>query len=246
MRAPAVALLAGLLALGVGVVARWPARSLAPILPDGIACARLGGTVWHGHCTDLAAGGRVLGHARWQLRPASLLMGRLSTRVQLDTAGGVIAGDVTAQLGGRIDAGAVRADLDLRRAQLPGVPPDLAGRVVAELPALGWSGGTLTRVAGRVELIELARGDGNPMRLGGFELIFDPPAEGKPPSARVQDLGGPLWLRATLAWLPPAGYVLEGAVQARADASDGLRRELERLGPADGQGRRRFSQEVGF
>lgn len=246
MRTPIVALLAGMLALGVGVVARWPARSVTPVLPDGIACSRLGGTIWRGHCTGLSARGRVLGQVRWQLRPASLLLGRLTARVQLDTDGGVIVADLTARPGGRIDAAAVRADLDLRRARLPGVPPDLAGRVVADLPALGWSGGALTHVAGRVELNDLARGDAPPMRLGGFEVIFDPPAPGKPPTARVQDLGGPVWLRATLAWLPPGGYLLEGEVQARADASDGLRRELERLGPADGQGRRRFAQEANF
>jgi general secretion pathway protein N len=246
MRAPLLALLAGALAFGAGVVARWPARAVAPVLPDGIACSQLGGTLWSGHCTGLSAGGHVLGNLRWRLRPASLLRGRLSASVQFDTAGGRVAGDVSAYPGGRLEAGAVAADLDLRRAQLPGVPPDLHGRVVAELPSIGWSRGALTRMTGRIEAADLVRGDRNPMRLGGFEMILDPPAEGRPPSARVQDLGGPLWVRATLAWVPPAGYLLEGEVQARAGASEALQRELERLGPADGQGRRRFAQEASF
>ncbi len=246
MRAPALALLAGVMAFGAGLISHWPARSLAPILPEGIACGRLGGTIWTGHCAGLSAGGRTLGNARWRLRPAALLLGRMSVIVQLDSAGGPLAGELTARVGGRVEARRVIANLDLRRAQMPGLPADLGGRIAADLPSITWSGRGLEHVTGRVEARDLTRGDTDVLRLGSFELAFDPAAPGKPPIARVQDLGGPLWLRATLAWVPPAGYLLEGEVQARADASESLRRELERLGPADPQGRRRFAQEASY
>lgn len=246
MRPAIVVLLAGALALVAGAAWRWPARALAPLLPPGVACERVGGTVWRGHCAGLSTGSGPLGTLRWQLRPGSLLLGRLSARLQLDTPGGRISGDLTAHLGGRLEGGPVSADLDLRRARLPGIPADLGGRIVAELPALGWAGGTLQTLTGRVEATALVRGDAAPLRLGSYELVFDPPAAGRAPGARVQDLGGPLWVRARLAWVPPAGYLLEGEVQARDEASEVLRRELERLGPPDAQGRRRFAQEASF
>jgi hypothetical protein len=244
MRPAAVVLLAGTLALVAGAAWRWPARALAPLLPPGLACERLGGTVWSGYCTGLSTGGGPLGTLQWQLRPGALLLGRLSARLQLDTPGGRISADLAVRLGGRLEAGPVSADLDLRRARLPGVPSDLGGRVVADLPALGWADGTLHTLTGRVEATGLVRGDAAPLRLGSYELVFEPPAAGGSPAARVQDLGGPLWVRARLAWVPPAGYLLEGEVQARDEASAALRRELERLGPPDAQGRRRFAQEA--
>jgi general secretion pathway protein N len=244
MRPATLVLLAGALALVAGAAWRWPARALVPLLPAGVACERVGGTLWNGHCAGLSTGGRPLGTARWQLQPGPLLLGRLSTRLQFDTPGGRISGGLTVHLGGWLEAGPVSADLDLRRAQLPGLPADLGGRVVAELPSLAWSGGTLSELTGRIEATGLVRGDAAPLRLGSYELVFEPPAAGRPPTARVQDLGGPLWVRATLAWVPPAGYLLEGQVQARDEASEPLRRELERLGPADAQGRRRFAQEA--
>lgn len=243
MRPAALLPLAATAAALAGAVWHWPARSLQPLLPDRITCARVGGTLWNGHCAGLAVDGRTLGNLQWLLRPSRLLQARLAARVRLVGPAGEVGGEIAKRVGGSVEATGVAADFDLQRAALPGLPADLGGRLVADLPSLRLAGGTLA-ASGRVELTALVRGTQPGLQLGGYELVLEPPQAGSPPAARVQDLGGPLWVRARLTWMPPAGYLLQGEVQARASASAALRRELERLGPADPQGRHSFAQEA--
>jgi hypothetical protein len=54
-------------------------------------------------------------------------------------------------------------------------------------------------------------------------------------------LGGPLAVAGTLRMTPEPGFVLEGTVASRANATPELARQLQMLGAPDAQGRRSFS-----
>jgi hypothetical protein len=85
------------------------------------------------------------------------------------------------------------------------------------------------------------------LRIGSYEIVFDAAPSGSDArTGRIKDLGGPLEVTGSLQFTRPPGYLLQGLVRSRPEASPTLQRQLEALGPADAEGRRTFAQEATF
>ncbi|HUL18060.1 MAG TPA: type II secretion system protein N [Steroidobacteraceae bacterium] len=235
----------GFVAFAVVLIARLPADWIVPHGPRApFACAALEGSLWSGTCSGLSVQGRPVGELSWELRPLTLLRGRLGAHVTLSAPAAQAAADAEVGLGGTLSARNLRADLTLDPALLPGVPPQLHGQAHLDLPLLLLKGGALRQLKGTVEAHDLEERSGNVTRLGSYAVSF-PGGDGEP-VGQIKDLGGPLSLQGTLRFPREGGYDLQGSVATRPEASPELISNLRFLGSPDASGRRQFTMSGTF
>ncbi|MGH8285763.1 MAG: type II secretion system protein N [Steroidobacteraceae bacterium] len=223
------------------LLARFPARWAAGWLPETVQCQRLTGTIWSGRCTALTLEAAPLGDARWNIRASRLLAGKLAAAVTLTKPGVDIRADVEAAPSGTLTARNVSAVVPLDAGVLPQVPPNLRGTVRADLKSLALSGRTITSIEGRIDAVDLAQVGRNSTELGDYSVTFPPTAADSEPVGTLVDLRGPLNVTGSLRLTREPGFVLDGLVAARPDASPELARQLQYLGAPDAAGRRPFS-----
>jgi general secretion pathway protein N len=250
MTSPRALLLLALVAFAFTLLARLPARWLAPLLPQGIACTDPAGTAWDGSCSNLDARGFRAGATRWTLQPLRLLTGRAAAALRIAPPGATLEGDFAYGLfGGSLEGRNLRGELELQPGGLlPGIPSDLNGRVSLALDEFALRNRAITALKGVVEVRNLRqRTNDGLLPLGSYELRFTgtPDASGNV-SGTLKDLGGPLDVQGVLALTPAPGYLLNGSVALRPDAPPGLARQIAFLGSPDGNGRRPFAQEATF
>jgi hypothetical protein len=224
------------------LVARFPAAWAQGALPKDLSCDEVDGTVWNGSCNGLMLQHQqLIGDLAWQLHPARLLAGCIAAHVQMTQAGGSANGDVELGFGGRIEARALHANVRLNPRLIPQLPASLSGSALVDLALLEVKGGRVTNLVGRIEAHDLEEASGAVTPLGSYALSFAGAAPGGALTGTLIDLGGPLAVAGTLRMTPEPGFVLEGTVASRANATPELARQLQMLGAPDAQGRRSFS-----
>jgi general secretion pathway protein N len=239
--------LLALVAFAVILVARLPVRWVSGLLPGGVSCADLAGTVWDGTCTGLLIQSTRVGNLAWRLHPFSLLSRKLAGHVELSRDATFARGDVEAASGGTFTARNVQADMPLDRALMTQLPRDLSGVVRANLGLIHVEKGAITGVQGRLEAHDLVQGSGGQrLVLGDYSLTFPAADPAREPIGQLQSLSGALSVSGTLRLTREPGFVLEGLVAAGPDASPELVRQLSYLGAPDAQGRRPFSIAATF
>ncbi len=206
------------------LLAALPAAVLTHFLPAEVRLADLSGTIWHGAAGKLTLAGREAGAIEWRLHPLGLLHGAVDLDFHWVALGLSVDGAT------RVD----RRGLEARDIHGGGPIGDLARLGVTP----GWSGMTelrienletsLTRVesvAGDVRVSDLAStAIAGGADLGGYRATFSaaPAADGSL-SARVEDSGGPLRLRAKITIDQTAHRgVISGTLAARPQAPAAL------------------------
>jgi hypothetical protein len=236
-----IGLLAGL-AFACILLARFPAVWASGALPSWLSCDDLEGTIWNGSCTGLTLHHQqTLGDLTWQVHPLRLMAARLAAHVQLTQGAAFAHADVEWGLGGRLYGRDVHANLDLKPALIPALPPNLTGNARADIAYIEMQAGRLVDLRGRIEVHDLTQRAGATTPLGSYSLAFTGAAAGAPLVGELHDLGGPLALAGTLRMTPEPGFVLDGKVASRPTAAADLVRQLQVLGAPDAQGRRSFS-----
>ena len=237
------------IAFAVILVARLPASWVSGFLPADVSCVEIGGTVWNGSCSGLVAQGSKLGDLAWQLRAAPLLRAHVAGHVDLQHPTGTLSSDVDATRDGDIDARNLVADLAIDPSNLTQVPPDLRGRVHAQLAHLRLEKRMITAIEGQVDLMDLKRLDAQPAVLGDYTLRFPSkrsPVKNGETVGDFDSVSGPWQIEAVLRLTRQPGIVLEGTIAVGAGAPPEIVQELGVLGPPDAQGRRPFSLEQIF
>lgn len=240
------------------ILARFPARWAAGLLPHGTACAQLGGTLWSGTCTGLLLDGMPLGDLSWSAHPLKLLAGKVSLSVALALPSGTARALLTVSPTGALTAQGVRASLPLSRALFAQLPPNTQGLVAIDLALLHFDGKRITALRGELEVHGLTvQGE----LLGDYRVSFpaesggsigastasvpgfggDSAGAGAEPTGRLEDLGGPLAVQGTVRLTREPGFVVAGLVAARANAPRDIVEDIRFLGSPDAQGRRPFT-----
>ena len=219
------------------LIARFPAPWAAGLLPRGVSCEQLDGTLWSGACSGLAAERTTLGDLSWSLHPLALLTGRLDVDASLARPDGTASGRVQLSPSGVLAARDVHANLLLDHALLAQLSPGTHAHLEADLASLRWDGKRITQLQGQMALHGLTDDQSAP--LGDFRLVF--PASAGDPVGQLTDLGGPLAVQGTVRLTGEPGYVVDGLVAARPGASASMVQQLRYLGTPDAQGRRPFS-----
>jgi general secretion pathway protein N len=239
-------------ALGLGAyvaftIAMFPAGvALRWLAPPEIAFAGVAGTLWNGSAASSTVNGFTLEAVRWRLRPAALVLGRVSADVEARIPDGFIAGNVTAS------PSSVRFS-DLRGAtSLPALAVVLPVRgmrgqasVALELLVLedGWPASAVgeLRLAGLESLPLIPDGSGAYLPLGDYTVTFEPAPAGVL-SASFVDNGGPLEVQGTLSLDASRAYTIDALVEPRSGAPEALVQGLNIMtAEPDPEGRRRLN-----
>lgn len=249
----AVLIAAILLAFLAGAVLWFPAALAVRALPAPYGCVTPYGALWRGGCEDLRMRDGSIGAISWTLRVSPLLRGRLAAEVSWVRSGSRLVGRIEAttaaieirDLRGGADLATVRALPFWPPAVLQAWPP-AEGRLRVDLDLVDLQGRRLQRIAGRIDVDGLVSFGRERWALGDYRLDW---REGRSPTGRLTDRGGPLALDAMIvaaamadgAGSPPGGpWRLEGRVQARDPA---WRPRLMVFGPPDPAGRHALSVE---
>ena len=217
-----------------GTALRWFA-------PPEVTFAGVAGTLWSGSAASCAVGGFRAEALRWRVRPASLLLGRISANVEARIPDGFVAGDLTAS------PSSVRF-ADLRGAtSLPALggraararharPSDRGARVARSRERLARrrSPGEL-KLAGLEAPPLISDGSASLVPLGDYTVTFVPAPAGQI-AARVVDNGGPLEVAGTVSLDASRNYTIDALIEPRAGAPEML---VEGLRIHDVRSRRR-------
>lgn len=229
------------------VMATLPLRWLTPLLPTTLECATPTGSVWSGQCVALRFGSNALGTTTWSLRPWELLRGRLSVDLRVQQPGLALRAIVSATATGTLSASDLTGDIQLGYAFIERLAPNLRGQLTLNLSEVVVRNRWVRSLVGDIVVDGLQQTYPQALPLGSYRIQFK--AEPDPAGrlvGQLQDTGGPLDVRGTLALLAEPGYELAGSVATRADAPPVLAEQIRFLGSPDAAGRRQFAQSETF
>ena len=239
-------------ALGVGAyvaltLATFPAgTALRWFAPSGVTFAGVAGTLWSGSAATCSVGGFTLEALRWNLRPASLLLGRLSADVEARLPDGFVSGNIVASPN-TVSFSNVRGGTSLPA--LVGILPvrGLRGQANVSLERFvledGWPAAAIgeLKLAGLETLPLIPDGSGAYVPLGDYTVSLVEAPEGEL-AATFVDNGGPLEVEGTLSLDAGRVYTIDALVEPRANANEMLVEGLKLMsGEPDAEGRRRFN-----
>jgi general secretion pathway protein N len=239
-------------ALGLGAyvaftLATFPAgTALRWFAPPEVTFAGVAGTLWSGSAASCAAGTFRAESLRWRVRPAALLLGRISANVEARIPDGFVAGDLTASPSSvRLSNVRGGTSLPALAALLPVRGMRGQASVALELLVLedGWPAAAVgeLKLAGLESLPLIPDGTGAYLPLGDYTVTFVPAAAGSL-EARVVDNGGPLEVEGTVTLDASRAYTIDALVEPRTGAPEMLVEGLKVMtADPDAEGRRRLS-----
>ena len=239
-------------ALGVGAyvaftLATFPAgTALRWFAPPGVTFAGVAGTLWSGSAASCAAGGFRAEALRWRVRPASLLLGRVSATLEARIPDGFVAGDLTASPSSvRFNNLRGGTSLPALAALLP--VGGMRGQASVALELLVVENGWPAAAVGELKLAGLeappliSDGSGALLPLGDYTVTFLPAPRGQL-SANVVDNGGPLEITGTATLDTARNYTIDLLIEPRAGAPEMLVEGLKfTTSDPDAEGRRRLN-----
>jgi hypothetical protein len=232
------------LAFAAILAMRLPASWISSALPKNVVCAQVGGTIWNGACDALAVNNTAIGDVRWQLHALPLLTGKIASLVEINGAAGSATAEVEARSGNRLTARNLRVNLSLDPALLPQAPPNLRGKVQADLARLSVENGRIVALEGRIDAQDLKQLGSNGGEFGDYVVTFPAArvaSQNDEPIGDVRSVKGPYSVEGTLKLTREPGFALEGLVAPGPGATPEVLRQLSYLGTPDAQGRRTFS-----
>jgi hypothetical protein len=238
----------GVLVFAGILIVQLPATWIMPDPKSGVTCSDVDGTIWNGTCTGLTFQQQPVGDVSWEVHPSRLLAGKLSSEVVLTRPDGTAHGNVEVGMDKNISARDIQADLPLEQSFIPALPPDLHGKLHAEIDSLRLEQEVIKSIQGHLEARDLLDGVGSgAQRLGSYSVTFPPAADGDP-VGQIKDLGGgPLLVKGTVKLTPsPPGFDLQVMVKAQPTAPPDMAQAIQFLGRPDVQGFRPFEMQNSF
>lgn len=202
----------------LGLIVWLPANFFGYLLPDGVTCTRLSGTLWRGTCTELSIRGSRSGSLQWTLTAPTMRPLAAGLRLAWQHGDSAATAAVLWRPNGVVLISIDNAAVDLGdiRAALPstvslGRIAALAGRLETRELSVSMQRGKLADVVGTLALVDtrLLR---DAVALGAFQAKFFGTR------GEVSDLGGPIKLAGTVSLPQPGQY----AATAKVTASDNL------------------------
>lgn len=234
-------ILAGVLALVVGLVWRLPATVAAGWVQSAVpnlTLAGTSGTALSGSAAQVLYDDIALEDLSWELQPLRLLIGQFAVQLSTATDVGRIEASLRRGLGGSLSAGPVNGQASLawlaRRAGYTFVP--LSGSLIlavdnAELDSAGQVQTLTGRVQARGLQWDLLK---PPAPIGNFAGVVS--GEAGDLELTIEEADGPVDVEGQASLAGNGIYRLDLRLRARAGADDRLKKLIEQLGRPDNQG----------
>ncbi len=166
----------GLAAYLIFLISSVPATLVLAQLPAGLAGALIGvqGTIWSGEAKSMVMEGVDLGRLNWSTSPFAVLMGRLSTAIEIEGQELTASAEISASPGGALSVRELRAITSPRLIdRFQPLPAELSGEIRLELASLDYTNGALTAVSGQVIWDKAAITDPYQLALGQYTLALE-------------------------------------------------------------------------
>lgn len=236
-------LLLGIFAWLLFMVWRFPATvaygMAADSMGEPLQLVGISGTVWEGKAQQLQYNNKAIAEVHWELSPWGVLLGRVSSSLELLDAESYLQARATLPIGGgAVSLSEIKGRLPLAQIQphLTMVPLPLDGELSLKLDHLvvgAW--GKLQQADGRIVWHQAAVQLMEKLSFGDLQMSLHS-VEGGGIEGTIADSGGPLQLNATITLSGEGAYQLEGQVKPNESAPKELRNALAMLGKSDSQG----------
>lgn len=226
----------------VALIANFPAAvAYRWFVPNELQLFGVEGTLWEGSAALGSTAGVPFHDVDWELRPLSLVLGRLDADLKAKLSDGFVDGRVKAGLSS-LKAENLRVSTTLANFQEWLLYP-ADGQISLDLTEVTVKDGWPTRLIGTTRIANL-RVLVPPVEnesIGSFKIDW---ATNDYPSGSVSDTGGLLETNGKLDLLNDQRYVLDAAVAARPGAPRALSQGLQfMLSPPDDAGQQRLRWE---
>lgn len=232
-----------LLAIPAPLIYQWSRDDLGA----GVHAFGLEGSLWRGRAASVTAGGLHFEDVEWRMRPASLLVLRLSHHVLARTGAGELQAVVSKNLfGSTLRISTLSGNLPIEQAGpaigLPLLP--FNGRLLVNLDRLDLLQGKPTRAQGTVGAEALSfTFSSPPAPLGNFYVLLE--TRDDTIHASITSEGGTVEARGAGS-SAEEGYQLDLQVRPRATAPANVVSLLQSLGQPDAEGWRRIQRKGNF
>ncbi len=239
-------ILLALLGFATVLIAQAPARWIVSQLPAGTECLGVQGSLWRGRCNSFrwrppqvsTIAPQDFGALEWQLQAWPLLLGRAHGQLTWQAAGGSIVGLARSNFSGNWSLSQLEGMVPLDRKWLAALPVGWSGQLQVERFSISGDSGGLNFAEGLLTVRQLR--DAQTLALGSYRFEFVPMASAQNTpevlSARISALDGPLELSGDWQYQKTGQWRLSARLRPKAEAGLGLRQQLQRLGPTDGDG----------
>jgi general secretion pathway protein N len=210
--------------------------NLAPqSLKSQVQLSGLQGSIWSGTASRVMINNSSAGKLEWQLSPWSLLLGRISTDIQLVRNQELIEGHVALTAGGRLAA----SDLNLRLngetlGQLTS-PYLLHGNIEGNISILTYQQGKVIQASGKVLLTDANIEGPQSLILGQVNADIEPESDGS--IIKFKNLGSPMDIKGTLKLNGNGNYRINLGVLNRDSKRQDIKEALKVFGKPDATGR---------
>lgn len=234
----------GVLALLIGVIALFPARTaLHWFGPAGLVISGASGTIWSGSAVSAYANGLYITDLSWRMQPLRLFTGELSYAVEGVPGGGFLEADVALGFGGAVEARDVAASVTLSTFQdLIGIR-GLGGQATLRFERLLLKDGAPVAADGYVEVANLLLPDLTVLPIGGYRGDFLTQQDAI--VASIEDTDGDLDIAGSFRLAPDGSYQLIAQLVPKAQATARVREQLRSI-PANERGQHELRLEGQF
>lgn len=203
----------------------WLSSSL-----NNVALYDVKGTAWSGRAAAVRVGDRNFRGVAWDVRPWSVVLGRVDANVRFDNGESWAKGNLGLGLDKTLRMSGLDAQLAMSeiKPMLPKLPVDLGGLIAVNLESghFDTAAKKLTDVTGNITWQNASLPMLNNLALGNFRVDLTTTNEGI--HGKFNDDGsGPLVAEGTLLLKPDNSYQLNGTLaardKARADIANGIR-----------------------
>lgn len=200
------------------------------------------GTLWSGKASAAQLGTKVFQSVSWDVRPLSILLGRLDIGWSFDNGDGKGHGVAALSPSDNVTFKDVTASLPIKelRPWLMRVPVPLEGRVDIELEDVvaDFKTKRVTKANGKLVWKEASIAVGSGIALGSFQMLLS--TEDETIKGMVKDLGGPIQAQATLV-IKGNSIQLSGTAVSRDTLRTDITQGLSFLGRPGPDGRFNFN-----
>lgn len=225
----------GAITLVAGLALMFPARvAYQWFAPRDAVLNGVGGTVWSGRAAQASLSGVYLRDLSWQIRPLSLLSGKVAMAVEATPAAGFVESTVVFSPGGTIEFENLQGSVPLQSFEELAGMPGLRGSASVQFERLSFRDGLPVAADGVLTVSSLVAPTIFRDAIGGYRAEFSTQASGI--VASVEDTDGVVDLAGSFQVRQDRTYQFIAQLAPKANTPERLGQQMRFLGTPNERG----------